>query len=181
VKPVYGLTTGQRRKALLRGELPLSIDSALKCVGLQKKYVEKGTIAIYMTLGFVGEDGAIGRDPAYPNTPHVLEIYKAMYGKELTGPRLNVFKHFVNMSAMSNKILWLPKGTPKNIRDMYAETAKKIYADKKFQKMTKKSFGDYPQVYGARALRIIKDAVDFSPESKAWMLEWIETKMKKST
>ena len=181
VKPIFGIRTGERRKAVLRGELQLSIDSALKCQKVKKKYVTKGTVAIYMSLGFLKADGSVVRDPSFPNKPHVLEIYKMIHGKALTGVKLKTFKHFVNMAVMSNKTMWLPKGASKKVYKLYVSTIKRIYKDKKFKKMTKKTFGKYPQAFGDRARQVLKGSVDFSPETKKWMLKWIDKKIRPGT
>ena len=63
IKPVFGLSTGKQRKAILRGELDINYDSADAYLSKAHKYVKKGAIVQIMTLGYYA-NGKIGRDPA---------------------------------------------------------------------------------------------------------------------
>jgi len=87
ISPVYGLSSGKRRKAVLRGELKMGMDSALKCLKVKKRYVKKGKVAMYMTMGFVKADGSIVRDPAMRNS-----LMLRNFMKKLTANRFRVRK-----------------------------------------------------------------------------------------
>jgi hypothetical protein len=176
-KPVYGLSSGRRRQAIQRSELQLGVDSTIKCRQQAEKLKKEYGIITYMTLGYVNEDGKIGRDPAYPEIPHILEIYKLVNGKELSGMQLKALKHFVNMTVTANKTLWLPKGVSDEVQDAYVVALKKIFQDAKFKKLTKKTLGVYPQWFGKKAKAAVLDAIDFSPDTMKWMNGWIKRKM----
>ncbi|MEQ8195616.1 MAG: hypothetical protein RIB59_14110 [Rhodospirillales bacterium] len=176
-KPVYGLSSGGRRKGTQRGELQLGVDSTIKCRKEIKKLKEQYGVISYMTLGFVGEDGKITRDPAFPELPHVLEAYKQVNGKELTGMKLKTLKSFINMTVTGNKTLWLPKGVSEEVQQTYVATLKKIFRDAQFKKLTAKTLGVYPQSIGKKAKKAVMDAIDFSPETMKWMNGWIKEKM----
>ncbi|MEX2451312.1 MAG: hypothetical protein WD407_10690 [Rhodospirillales bacterium] len=180
-RPVFGLSSGNRRKATLRGELELGMDSTLSCQTKIKKYVDKGTIQIYMTMGLIDDNGKIVRDPAMPDVPHAKEVYEKVYGKEPSGQAWKAYMHFLNLNVMAQKGLWLPDGTPDDVYEFYVSTFKKIFADKEFQKITKKSFGKYPHAFGEKAKKIAIDALDFAPETKEWMKNWIKKKMVSSS
>ncbi|MEQ8196264.1 MAG: hypothetical protein RIB59_17410, partial [Rhodospirillales bacterium] len=156
VKPVYGLSTGNRRKAIARGEIELSMDPVLKCKQQHKKMIKQGVI-VYMTLGFANPDGAIVRDPSLPNFPHVGEVYEILNGKKPAGVQWQGIKNLLNMIVMANKGLWLPKGAPQDVVDLYVATIKNIYKDKQFIKLTKKQFGEYPQTFGAAGKDVVRN------------------------
>ena len=174
VTPVFGLSSGRRRKATLRGELQLTYNSTGAFLKKAKKYVKNGTVIHYMTLGFVKADGTIGRDPAFPNLPTVWDVYKKMNGKELTGLPSRGLKHLLNMVGSGSKSLMMPKGTADDVVDAYVSAVKKIRKDKKFMKIAKKEIGDYPQSIGKSASKIVKEAVDLKPDMKKWMKQWIQ-------
>ena len=41
--------------------------------------------------------------------------------------------------------------------------------------------GGYPHAFGAEADKIKKNSVDITPESKAWMRNWIDNVLKKKS
>lgn len=52
VTPVFGISSGGQRKAILRGEFNLKRDSALNYLKKVSKYVKKGKVVPFMTLGY---------------------------------------------------------------------------------------------------------------------------------
>jgi tripartite-type tricarboxylate transporter receptor subunit TctC len=78
------------------------------------------------------------------------------------------------MVVMSNKALWLPKGTPDDVIKAYGTAMKKIYKDKKFKKLTKKTFGNYPQSFGKSAAQVVKQGTDIPAATNKWMVDWIK-------
>lgn len=176
VRPVFGLSSGKRRQAISRGELEMGQDASLKCKKVSKNLAKNG-VYIYMTAGFAQPDGSIVRDPMFPDAPHVGELYEALNGKKPSGPEWASVKHLLNMVVMSNKALWLPKGTPDDVIKAYDTAVKKIYKDKKFKKLTKKTFGNYPQSFGKSAKQVVKQGTDIPADTKKWMVNWIKKNM----
>ncbi|MEL0108086.1 MAG: hypothetical protein VW802_14215 [Rhodospirillaceae bacterium] len=176
VKPVFGLSSGKRRKATLRGEIHLTYDSTGAFVKKAQKYVKKGTVVHYMTFGIVGPGNKIIRDPAFPNLPTAWEVYKMLYGKELSGKPDTALRHILNMGTMASKALLLPKGTSDAVYNAYLDAVKKSLKDKKFQKIAEKEIGSYPQALGKEAESVIKNAVDIHPSTKKWLTNWIKNK-----
>ena len=176
VKPLFGLSSGKRRKAITRGELQLSIETVIKCKKIHKKMKKKGVIT-YAALGFAKPDGTIGRDPIMPNLPHVGEIYEKLNGKKPSGMQWQAIKALINLISMSNKGLWLPPKVSKDVVDTYQKTIKAIYKDKKFKKLTKKRFGKNPQSFGQDAIEVIKRGAGIKPEVKKWILKFVQDTM----
>ena len=170
---MFGLSSGRRRKATLRGELQLTYDSTGAFLKKAKKYVKKGEVIHYMTLGFALPDGSVGRDPAFPNLPTVWDVYEKLNGKKLTGLPSRGLKHLLNMVGSGSKSLMLPKGTSDDMVNAYVKAVKNILKDKKFMKIAKKEIGDYPQAFGKDADNIVKNAVDLKPDMRKWMKNWI--------
>ncbi|MEQ8193432.1 MAG: hypothetical protein RIB59_02980 [Rhodospirillales bacterium] len=173
ITPVFGLSTGGRRKAVARGEVHLGNDAAGACLKQTARLEKKGVLKVFMTLGFVTPDGSIVRDPVFPDTYTVLDAYKAVYGKDPSGPAWRMLKHLINIAVMTSKSLVLPKGTSDDIVDTYIAAVKKALKDPEFRKATKGQFEQYPQSFGADAAKVYKEAVDINPETKAWMQKWL--------
>lgn len=174
---VFGLNSGGRRKAAIRGELNLSYDSAGSFMSKTMKYVKKGMFAHVMNLGFISPDGSVIRDPEFPNTPTVRDAYKAVNGgQEPSGPRWKALKHMINIGVMLSKSLILPANTPQATVDAYVGTVQKIMAMPDFQKKAKKEIGNYPQYFGKDAAAILKEAVDVDDETRKWIAGFLQEK-----
>jgi len=173
--PVFGLSSGKRRKATLRGETQFSIDTGLKC-GKIRKFEKKGMLKLYMTMGIL-KDGKIVRDPMFPKLPTVMEATETVTGKKPTGDVLSAHKHLLAAIIMSNKTLWLRADTPEPVYQAYVKAVKAMLADKAFKKFTKKTFGVYPQAVGADAVKMRDAGLNLKPSTKKWILEWIDRRM----
>ncbi|MEQ8195080.1 MAG: hypothetical protein RIB59_11390, partial [Rhodospirillales bacterium] len=176
VKPVLGLSSGDQRKAILRGEINVKRDSTINYLTKVEKYVKKGTLVPWITLGYMSK-GKIGRDPAFPKMPTIIEAYKAVNGgKAPSGIAYDTYMHFYHMAVTASKGFALPPKTPQAIVDAYVEAAKKINADKEFAKKAGKMYGVYPILYGDEAREAVRAAVGLTPEAKKHVAKFIKDK-----
>jgi len=175
IKPVFGLSTGKQRKAILRSELDINYDSSDAYLAKAHKYVKIGKIVPIMTLGYF-KDGAIGRDPAFSSLPSFPEYYEAATGKKPSGDIWEAYKHFFHMGVTASKAFALPPKASNGLRDIYVKAAKDIVNDPQFKKRALKTLGIYKQSFGDDAQAVIKSAVDVAPSSKAFMKVWIKQK-----
>ena len=179
-KPVFGLSTGKQRKAILRGELNINYDSAAKYNKSVTKWIKKGTVTPLMNLGLLLPSGEVVKDPYLGDeTPSVAEAYEAVNGKKPSGVHWEVMKNFIAMGVSASKSMALPGDASKDIYDTYVATFKKIYKDPKFLDFIKKDMGKYPHSFGGDAQNIIKFATSMSPEGKKWMNAWLVKKFGK--
>jgi tripartite-type tricarboxylate transporter receptor subunit TctC len=181
-KVVFGLSSGKRRKAMLRGELNLSQDNSVKYLKSVRKWEKKGEFIGFMSFGMPTPGGKIIRDPAVPKLPTIEEGYKTLYGK---GPDKNsqhwkAIEKFTLLVATS-KSLMLPKGTPDDIYNAYVKAARKMWADPAFQKRIKKTNGKYPAYFGKEAQTMVHGAIKWNPKLRKWLDKWLEKKLDKST
>ncbi|MBO42790.1 MAG: hypothetical protein CMM28_03615 [Rhodospirillaceae bacterium] len=177
-KPVFGLSTGKQRKAILRGELNINYDSAAKYNKSVTKWVKKGTVTPLMNLGLLLPDGSVVKDPFLgAESPSVVEMYQSVNGgKKPSGTHWQVLKNFIAMGVSASKSMALPPGTSDDVYNTYVDTFKKIYKDPKFLDIVKKDMGKYPHSFGKDAQAVIKFATTMTPENKKWMNAWLEKK-----
>jgi hypothetical protein len=172
---VFGLSTGNQRKSMLRGELNINYDSATAYLRKAKKYSDKGTFVPVFTLGYTAANGDIVRDPAYPELPTIVEAYKATHdGKLPTGVFWEAYKNFYSMGVMTSKGFALPPGASKEVHDAFIGAAKAVTTDETFKKDAGKRLGVYPILLGDAARKVFTDAVNVSPEVKAFMKDFIK-------
>ncbi len=175
VDTVFGLARGEVRQAMMRGEIELNHDTAETYLVNGEKMAKDGQIVPLFTLGYPkGED--IIRDPTFPKLMTASELYEKLNGKAASGPLYQAYKSFVNLGVASSKGFALPPGTSDEIRDVYVAAMKKTLEDPEFKKASGDEVGDYPQLFGKDADFAIKQAVDLSPETDKWLLDFLSSK-----
>jgi len=179
VQPVFGLESGESRQAIQRGELNLNQDSSVKCIKEREPLAEKG-IVLFMTSGLADASGEIVRDPLFPNVPHPGEVYEALNGQPPSGEQWTAIKYLIN-AKLINKGMFLPAGASDDVRQTYDAAMDAIFADPEFKELTEKEFAGYPQAFGDEAKGVVRNAVGMPPETKTWMLDWIDTHLKTSS
>lgn len=172
---VWGADRGPARMALERGEFNVNYDTTPGYMKNAKHLVDEGKAVPMFTLGVVNKAGEFVRDPNFPDLPSFYEAYQTMNGgKKPSGPSFEAWKNLIQIGVMSNKFLALPEGTPKNIVEVYRETAVKILKDPEFAKYAENIVGGYEQVIGDDALPVIRNATSFSPEAWKWLNDWLQ-------
>ena len=174
LKVVFGLSTGEKRQAVIRGELNLGADTINTYIKSTKPFVDKGQLVPLFTMGYGSADGKIIRDPNYPDMQTISELYEKLYGKAISGPEAAAFENFVHMNVTAAKSIVLPKDTPQEIIDTYVKAVKKVIQDPEFRKKAASFVGVYPQYYGKDAKKIMRLATDMKPETKVWLKKWIK-------
>jgi tripartite-type tricarboxylate transporter receptor subunit TctC len=172
----FGLSTSKQRKAYNRGEITLNYDAIGPYAKKVAKYEKKGTVAPYMSFGYLDGKGNVKRDLSYPDLPTVGEAYEAVYGKKPSGPMWEAYKVFLGLGVNASKAIALPAGTPADIVKVYSDTMKAIDKDPEFVKIADKRFGKLPRAFDDEALSILKQATQMKPEVRAWMKKWIKEK-----
>jgi tripartite-type tricarboxylate transporter receptor subunit TctC len=174
VKTTLGLSSGQQRAALMRGELTVNYDSASAYNSKAKKYAAKGTIVPFMTLGIPQPDGTDIRSKAFPNLPTAIEAYKKLHdGKAPGGEVYDAWRNFATMGVSASKGIALPTGTPNDVLAAWTEAVKKALKDKKFKTKGRKIIGDYTFTFGKKAEATYDNALSIKPKTRAWMKKWI--------
>ncbi|MEQ8193799.1 MAG: hypothetical protein RIB59_04855 [Rhodospirillales bacterium] len=175
VKSIFGVEKGVSRKAMMRGEFTLGYDSMSGYIKHAKPMIERGEAVPLFSMGYA-EGDKIVRDPLLKDLPHFAEAYEKLTGKKPEGPAWDTLKNFIFMAVSASKSIVLPKGTPQEIVDIYVKVFKDMNNDPAFAKLAKKQLGGYPQIYGADGDAVIRNAVNFKPEARAWFKAFMKRK-----
>ena len=165
-KPIPGLSSSGGYQAFLRGEIHISSHGAANYIKRVKPEIEKGKVVDLMTLGIVGSDGSVTRNPLAPNTPTFPEMYQKVNNKKLSGKDLESFYSIAAAWSQASKSLLLPEGTPDEIVNVWRNAATKMVNDPDFKSKAKKALGPFPLIIGEEAGPIIKKASVFSQSTK---------------
>jgi hypothetical protein len=177
VNSVWGLGgNGPMALGFERGEFTLNYDNTMAYLTGRKHMIESGLAVPIYTFGNYDENGKLTRDPALPDVPHFVEVYKAVYGKEPSGAGFEAWKAMMGVSVSMSKSLLLPAGTPKDVVETWREAARKMLKDPEYVAKAKDEAGPYPQIVGDAATPIIKSSVSISPEAKAWIAKYVKVR-----
>ncbi len=177
VKAVFGMKSrGAGRLAFERGEVNIDYQTSAAYLKRSVKLVKAGKAIPLWSWGTFDAKGNLQRDPTFPDLPHWAEAYEMMHGKKPRGPAFTAWKSFVAAGFGMQKMIFLPKGTPKDIIDAYRKAAAKVISQPGFYKMAAKRLGKYKQVVGKDAEKGLKNAISVSPKAKAWVKAWLVKK-----
>jgi tripartite-type tricarboxylate transporter receptor subunit TctC len=177
VNSVWGLGgNGPMALAFERGEFTLNYDNTLSFLSNRKHMIDSGMAVPLYTFGNYDENGKLGRDPAAPNVPTFNEVYKAVHGKDPSGPGYEAFQALMGVSVPLSKSLLLPPGTSKDVTEMWRTAVRKMLADNEFKTKAKEEFGPYPQIVGEAVRPIMKAALSISPETRAWLAKYVKVR-----
>jgi len=177
VNSVWGLGgNGPMALGFERGEFTLNYDNTLAYLKARKHMIENGMAVPIYTFGNYDENGKLTRDPALPDVPHFVEVYKAVYGKEPSGEGFQAWKAMMGVSVSMSKSLLLPAGSPKDVVEAWREAARKMLKDPEYLAKAQEEAGPYPQIVGDAATPIIKDSVTISPAAKKWIAKYVKVR-----
>ena len=165
-RPIPGLSSSAGYQAFLRGEIHLSSHGAANYVKKVKPEIESGKVVDIMTLGIVGNDGSISRNPLAPDVLTFPEMYEKVNGKKLDGADLEAFYSIAAAWAQASKSMLLPEGTPDAIVEAYRKAVTEMVNDPDFKDKAIKALGPYPLIIGEEAGPILKKAAIFSDSTK---------------
>lgn len=175
VDGVFGMKgRGPARLAFERGEVKIDYQTTPAYIKNVMPLVKEGKAVPLMTWGMLDDDGNLVRDPTFPDLPHVGEVYKAMHGKDPKGPAWTAWRAFMAAGYPAQKMIFVRKDTPQDIKDAWKKAAADTIAEPGFKEAAAKALGDYPQAVGKKAVTLQKVATDVPPEAKAWVKAWLK-------
>jgi tripartite-type tricarboxylate transporter receptor subunit TctC len=177
VNSVWGLGgNGPMALGFERGEFTVNYDNTLSYLSNRKHMIESGMARPLYTFGNYDENGKLTRDPAAPDVPTFPEFYKAVHGKDPSGPGYEAWLALMGVSIPLSKSLLLAPGTSKEVVEMWRGAVRKMLADAEFKQKAAKEFGPYPQIVGEAVRPIIKQALSVSPEARQWLAKYVKVR-----
>lgn len=175
VEPVFGIKgRGDGRLMFERGEATIDYQTSSGYISGAADLVEAGTAVPMMTWGALDENGMIVRDPTFPGMPSFKEVCAATDGCETEGVAWDAWKAFFISGYPSQKIAFLPKGTPQEVIDTYVAAFEAVRARPDFEEISSNQVGEYPMFVGAGAERATDEATTVSPDAKAYVIDWLK-------
>ncbi|MDH4094022.1 MAG: tripartite tricarboxylate transporter substrate-binding protein [Betaproteobacteria bacterium] len=171
VQYVFGMKArGGARLAFERGESNIDYQTSSAYLASVVPLVKAGKAVPLFSWGVLDASGKLARDPTFPDLPHVGEVIGAAGGKQ-SGLEWDTLMAFITAGFGAQKIVVLPKGTPKDIVAAYSQAFGKMQSDPQFAATKEKILGEYPQATGKDAETLYRVATQVSPASRYWVRE----------
>ena len=175
VEHVLGIKgRGDGRKMFESGEATIDYQTSSSYISGSAPLVESGKAVAMMTWGSIDPAGNIVRDPTFPDMPTFKEVCEATDGCETSGDAWDAWKAFFVAGFPSQKIAFLPKGTPQDVIDTFTNAFAKVQARPDFTTISEKRLGKYPMYVGADAKAAMDNGTKVTPSAKAFVVNWLK-------
>ncbi len=176
VEHVMGIKgRGDGRKMFESGEATIDYQTSSGYLKGSAEMVASGKAVAMMTWGSLDANGAIVRDPTFPDIPTFKEVCEKTDGCETSGEAWDAWKAFFTAGFPSQKIAFLPAGTSQDVIDTFVAAFEKIKARPDFAEISKKRLGKYPMFTGAAAKTALGTATTVPDSAKAYVVDWLKT------
>ena len=172
---------GAARVALERGEVDIYGESTPSYVRQVVPLVEEGKVYPMFSMGYMGKDGTVGRDPAASDVPTVAEVYEKIYGKAPGGQEWDAYKVLLNATGTLQKILWIHKDAPPAAIEALKKGIESLKNDPEYKEGLKIDgvLAGYELVTGRELEELIKTITNPDPATVQWLKDF-EEKLKQS-
>lgn len=174
VRPVFGMSgRGDARLAFERGEATIDFQTSSGYLVNVAPLIKEGNGVPLFSWGVLDGDGAIQRDPTFPDLPHFVEAYEAVHGHKPSGLMFNAYKAFFGSGFAAQKIALLPVGTPEPILAAYRKAFADAVADPQLQKAKGDILGEYAQAVEGDIPALYTTATAIDPETRSWVRDFL--------
>jgi tripartite-type tricarboxylate transporter receptor subunit TctC len=173
VEAVFGFRgRGAGRLAFERGEVLIDYQTSSAYIKNVLPLVEKGEAIPLFSFGTLDENGALVRDPSFPDLPHFGEVYEQL-GYQREGIEWDTWFAFMSAGFAGMKLLLTPKETPQEIVDLYVQGITAMKRDSTYKATKVVALGLYEQVTGKAADKIFELATNLDTAEKEYMKNWL--------
>ena len=175
VEHVMGIKgRGDGRKMMEAGETTIDYQTSSSYLKSVAPRAEAGEVVVMMTWGALDTNGKIVRDPTFPDVPTFKEVCDATDGCQTSGPAWDAWKAFFIAGFPSQKIAFLPAGTPQDVIDTYVAAFAEIQARPDFAEISAKRLGKYPMYVGGDAKAALGGAITVPDSAKDYVKGWLK-------
>jgi tripartite-type tricarboxylate transporter receptor subunit TctC len=174
VKHVFGMKSrGEGRLAFERGEATIDYQTSSAYIKSSMPLVTEGKAVALFSWGVADEKGNLTRDPAFPDLPHAAEAIQMVLGKAPSGQEWDAFKAFLVAGFHAQKLVVLPKGTPKEIVETYRTAVRNMIKDPAYQAGSAQALGGYEQVTDQAGEALYRAGTTIDPAAREWARNYL--------
>ncbi len=177
VEPVFGIKgRGDGRLMFERGEATIDYQTSSGYLKGSADLVADGKAVPMMTWGALGESGDIVRDPTFPEIATFKEVCEATEACETSGDNWDAWKAFFIAGFPSQKLAFLPAGTPQDVIDTYTQAFEAVVAREDFAAISSKRVGKYHVFVGENAQTALASATSAPESAVTFARSWLKDK-----
>jgi tripartite-type tricarboxylate transporter receptor subunit TctC len=170
VQHVFGMKSrGEGRLAFERGEATIDYQTSSAYIKSSIPLVKEGKAVPLFSWGVTDDNGNLVRDPAFPDLPHIGEAIQQATGKAPSGQEWEAFKAFLIAGFPAQKLMVLPKQTPKPIVEAYRKAFRDMRNDPAYQAGLKGVLGGYEQLTDKAAEALYREGTTIDPAAREWV------------
>jgi tripartite-type tricarboxylate transporter receptor subunit TctC len=174
VQHVFGMKgRGEGRLAFERGEATIDYQTTSAYLRNSLPLVKEGKAVPLFSWGAVDDSGKLVRDPTFPDLPHFEEAYEIVHGKKPSGIEWEAFRAFLISGFPAQKLLVLPKDTPKEMVESYRATVRQMRHDPEYREKRDAAIGEYEQLTDQAGEELYKAGTTISPGARQWVRDFL--------
>jgi tripartite-type tricarboxylate transporter receptor subunit TctC len=171
---------GEGRLAFERGEMNIDYQTTSAYMRSGAPLVKSGQAVALFSWGVLDDAGNLARDPNFPDLPHFEEAYEIVHGKKPSGIEWEAMRAFLVAGFPGQKLLVLPKGTPKDVVEVYRKAVRDLVKDPEYIAKRDDLIGEYDQLTDVAGEQLYKAATTISPAARDWVRNFLTTNYKVS-
>jgi hypothetical protein len=177
VQAIFGFQSrGDGLLAFQRGEAEVDYQTTTAYLRNSTQIIARGEAVPLFSFGAFDENGKYGRDPNFPDLPHLAEAYEIVFGKPPSGIEWEALEALILAGLASQKLMLLQKGTSDEIVEAYREAVRKMRQDPDYIARRDQAIGEYEVVTDGPGEVLYKRATTISPEAREWVRNYLTTK-----
>ncbi len=179
VQAIFGFPSrGEGLMSFERGESEIDYQTTTAYLRNSTQIIKRGEAVPLFSFGALDENGKFGRDPNFPDLPHLAEAYEIVFGKPPSGIEWEALEAFILSGFPAQKLMLLQKGTPDEIVEAYREAIRKMRKDPEYLAKRDEIIGEYEQVTDAPGEALYQRATTISPAAREWVREYLTSNYK---
>ena len=179
VQAIFGFPSrGEGLMSFERGESEIDYQTTTAYLRNSTHIIKKGEATPLFSFGAFDEHGKFGRDPNFPELPHLAEAYEIVFGKPPSGIEWEALEAFVLAGFPAQKLMLLQKGTSDEIVEAYREAVRKMRKDPEYLAKRDEIIGEYEQVTDAPGEALYQRATSITPAAREWVRDYLVTNYK---
>lgn len=174
VQAIFGFPSrGEGLMSFERGESEIDYQTTTAYLRNSTQLIKRGEAVPLFSFGAFDDNGKFGRDPNFPELPHLAEAYEIVFGKPPSGIEWEALEAFILAGFPAQKLMLLQKGTSDEIVEAYREAVRKMRKDPDYLAKRDEIIGEYEQVTDAPGEALYQRATSISPAARDWVRDYL--------
>ncbi|MFZ4451368.1 hypothetical protein [Salibacterium aidingense] len=134
---------------------------------------ESGEAVPLFTFGQINDQGEMERDPAFPDTPALQEVYEEIHGEKPSGVTWDAYKNFVSAAYTVQKIIWVHDDAPEASKQALKNSVEEMVENEEFLAESEKVMEEYEPFDQEELQELVNNMNNTSEDVVEWVREFL--------